>query len=318
MVIDEASQVKVPDAALAIERIRDHGHLVAAGDHHQLGPILAGVYPDPVDGEPVLHGSIFDVLRHGPGRPGAPVRQLLENWRMCDVLTEAARPLYGSGYGCASVEVASRRLRLRQRRESFAGTCLAPEAPLVVVTLEGVEATNVNEVEAELVSQLAVALREDMSGLEDDGAFWRERLFIVSPHHAQIHAIRRRLAHDRDWTTRPFVDTVDKMQGQEADVVMISYGVADPEYAAREADFIYSRNRLNVAVTRARVKSIIFFAQPLLNASPEVLDSPTVAVGLAYMRQLVQMARGRGSSRRFDLGEGAVADVVAMDKVVAS
>ena len=80
----------------------------------------------------------------------------------------------------------------------------------------------------------------------------------------------------------------------------------------------YSRNRLNVAVTRARVKSIIFFAQPLLNASPEVLDSPTVAVGLAYMRQLVQMARGRGSSRRFDLGEGAVADVVAMDKVVAS
>ena len=47
---------------------------------------------------------------------------------------------------------------------------------------------------------------------------------------------------------RPFVDTVDKMQGQEADTVLVSYGVADPEFALREAEFIYGLNRLNVAV----------------------------------------------------------------------
>ena len=184
------------------------------------------------------------------------------------------------------------------------------------MTIEGVEATNVNAIEAALVSQLAVALREDIPDLEDDATFWRKRLFIVSPHHAQIRAIRMALAQDRDWTARPFVDTVDKMQGQETDAVLISYGVADPEYAAMEADFIYSRNRLNVAVTRARVKSIVFFAQPLLDATPEVLDSPTVAAGLAHMRQLVQLARRRGRSRRFDLGEGAVAEVAAMGEVI--
>ena len=238
---------------------------MAAGDHHQLGPIIAGAYPDPADGEPVLQGSVFDLLRARPGRPGTPLCQLLENWRMCDVLTGAARLLYGSEYGCASPDVASR--RLRRRRDEITGACLAPDAPLVVVILKGVQATNANEVEAALVSRLAGALRDDMVDVADDDAFWRERLLIVSPHHAQIRAIRRALAGDRDWSARPFVDTVEKMQGREADAVFVSYGVADPEYAALEADFIYSRNRLNVAVTRARAKSVVFLAQPLLDAS---------------------------------------------------
>lgn len=101
-------------------------------------------------------------------------------------------------------------------------------------------------------------------------------------------------------------------------MVLISYGVADPEYAALEADFIYSRNRLNVAITRARVKSIVFLPQPLLDASPEVLDSPTVATGLAFMRQLVLAARTDGRSRRFDLDDGAEAEVASVGDISGS
>ena len=147
-------------------------------------------------------------------------------------------------------------------------------------------------------------------------SIWSERLFVVSPHHAQIRAIRGALAGDRDWTARPFVDTVEKMQGQEADAVLISYGVADPEYAALEAEFIYNRNRLNVAITRARVKSVIFLARPLLDASPEILDTPGVVEGLAYMRDLAQLARVRGRPERFDLEDGVTAEVAALDQVV--
>ena len=316
VVIDEASQVRVPDGALAIDRVQNRGRLVAAGDHHQLGPIIAGAYPDPAEGEPVLHGSVFDLLRARPSRPGTSLCQLLENWRMCDVLTGAARLLYGPDYRCASLDIASRRLRLRRRRDGFTGACLAPDAPLVVVILEGVQATNVNQVEAALVSRLAVALRDDITRVADDGAFWRERLFVVSPHHAQIRAIRRALARDRDWTARPFVDTVEKMQSQEADAVLISYGVADPEYAALEADFIYNRNRLNVAITRARAKSVVFLAQPLLDASPEILDASGVVKSLAYMRDLVQLARRHGRQERFEIEDGATAEVAALDREV--
>ena len=182
--------------------------------------------------------------------------------------------------------------------------------------LKGVQATNANEVEATLVSRLAVALRDDMADVADDDAFWLERLFIVSPHHAQIRAIRRALAGDRDWSARPFVGTVEKMQGQEADAVFVSYGVADPEYAALEADFIYSRNRLNVAVTRARAKSVVFLPQPLLDASAEILDAPGVVEGLAYMRDLVHLARRHGRREHFDIEDGVTADVAALDRAI--
>lgn len=47
----------------------------------------------------------------------------------------------------------------------------------------------------------------------------------------QIRAIRRALADAREWDTDPFVDTVDRMQGQECDAVIASYGVSDVEYA---------------------------------------------------------------------------------------
>ena len=111
VVIDEASQLRVPDAALAIDRVHEQGRLVAAGDHFQLGPIIKGAYPDPAEGEPVLHGSVFDLLRERPDRPATPLCQLLENWRMCDVLTGAARLLYGPDYRCAAPPASSLRPR---------------------------------------------------------------------------------------------------------------------------------------------------------------------------------------------------------------
>jgi len=59
---------------------------------------------------------------------------------------------------------------------------------------------------------------------------------------------------------------VDKMQGQECEAVIVSYGVSDVEYAMNEKEFIYSLNRLNVAITRARSKTIVFLPRPLLEA----------------------------------------------------
>ena len=66
------------------------------------------------------------------------------------------------------------------------------------------------------------------------------------------------------WHHPPFVDTVDKMQGQESQAVIASYGVSDIETAMSEANFIYSLNRLNVTVTRAKTKCILFISRPLL------------------------------------------------------
>jgi DNA replication ATP-dependent helicase Dna2 len=317
VVIDEASQVRVPEAAVAVSLASEAGRVVLAGDHLQLPPIVAGAYPEPPPGEPVLHRSIFEAVCPRDGKESRILRPLLENFRMNDVLTSvAARLLYGPGYRCVSPEVARRRLPFKAPRDldDLVKACLDPEFPLVVVILEGVRAAQANPVEADLVAQFVAGLREGLRDhhgrrYADDADFFREGVFVVSPHHAQIQAIQAELAKQRDWSVPPFVDTVDKMQGQEADAVVVSYGVADPEFALREAEFIYGLNRLNVAVTRARTKSIICLPRPLLDATAEVLDRESAAAGLAFMRRLVAAVEEAGEELVFE-GEEVEARVL--------
>jgi superfamily I DNA and/or RNA helicase len=86
----------------------------------------------------------------------------------------------------------------------------------------------------------------------------------VSPYHVQIQVIRQSLFSERQCRPEPFVGTIDKMQGQEGEAVAVSDGVSDAEYALGEREFIYSLNRLNVAVTRAKAKTVVFLPRPLV------------------------------------------------------
>ena len=140
--------------------------------------------------------------------------------------------------------------------------------------LENTQVMVENEIEAELVAKLAVFLREHLSqeekyekypeNEESDSTFWKNDLFIVSPHRAQIRIIQSHLNKLRTWRHSPFVDTVDKTQGQEAKAVIVSYGVSDTDTAMNEAEFIYSLNRLNVSISGAKCKCIVFLPRPLL------------------------------------------------------
>ena len=76
--------------------------------------------------------------------------------------------------------------------------------------------------------------------------------------------------------------------------------MADPEFALREAEFIYGMNRLNVALTRGRCKSILCLPRPLLEASPQVLDVEPAAAGLAFMRLLVETLEREGEEEMFE------------------
>jgi DNA replication ATP-dependent helicase Dna2 len=318
VVIDEASQVRVPEAGIAAMLVAEEGRLVLAGDHLQLPPIVAGVYPETPPDESLLHRSIFEAVCPRPAagtrRTPAPlagsrlVRQLLENFRMNDVLTSfAAGLLYGPRYHCGSPAIAARRLAYKPGRgvDPLVKLCLDPAFPLVIVILDGLRSGQANPIEADLVAQLVTALRDGLRGPDghlyaDDRTFFREGVFIVSPHHAQIRAIQQELLRRRTWTVSPFVDTVDKMQGQEADAVVVSYGVADPEFALREAEFIYGLNRLNVAMTRARSKCILCLPRPLLEASPQVLDVEQASAGLGFMRGLVDAVERLGETEVFE------------------
>ena len=64
------------------------------------------------------------------------------------------------------------------------------------------------------------------------------------------------------------VDTVERMQGQERDIVIVSLTPSSPAFATQLADFFFQPERLNVAITRPRSKLIIIGSHHVLMAQP--------------------------------------------------
>lgn len=85
-----------------------------------------------------------------------------------------------------------------------------------------------------------------------------EHILIVAPYNAQVAALTRRLPGMR-------IGTVDKFQGQQAPVVICSLTTSTPADAPRGMEFLYSLNRLNVAISRAKAIS-------MLVANPKLLE----------------------------------------------
>jgi predicted RecB family nuclease len=86
-------------------------------------------------------------------------------------------------------------------------------------------------------------------------------VLVVAPYNAQVAEIVRRVG---DEFGRPRVGTVDKFQGQEAPVAIYSMATSTPEDAPRQMEFLYSGNRLNVAISRAQGVAILVCSPALL------------------------------------------------------
>jgi uncharacterized protein len=86
-------------------------------------------------------------------------------------------------------------------------------------------------------------------------------ILIVSPYNIQVNHLQSLLPAGAR------VGTVDKFQGQEAAVVIVSMTTSSAENCPRGMEFLFSRNRLNVAISRARVLAIVV-ASPLLLEAP--------------------------------------------------
>jgi ATP-dependent exoDNAse (exonuclease V) alpha subunit len=317
LIIDEGSQLKLGETALVSKLLAPEGRWIIAGDDLQLPPIIQGIYPEAEDNLPGLHDSVFAYLRQRDDANTPYTCQLHENWRMNNTLSRfSAETLYGLSYRPANSAIAARKLRfgkqthliqtLSDSESEFLQWLLDPDWPLVVCILEDTKSAIENPLEAELIARLSAILRHQL--LEDqnlyphtaegDRLFWRKALCIVSPHHLQIRAIQRALHNNHPWLSTPFVDTVDKMQGQQTEVVFVSYGVSDSETAFAEADFIYSLNRLNVSVTRARSKCLVCLPRPLLNSSFQLLSKKSATLGLGHMHALIEFCRRHGQQRQ--------------------
>ena len=88
---------------------------------------------------------------------------------------------------------------------------------------------------------------------------------VVAPYNDQVHLLREYL--NADARTRGVVaGTVDKFQGREAPVVFFTMTTSSAEDIPRGAEFLFSRNRLNVAISRARCLAYLVCTEDILNS----------------------------------------------------
>lgn len=97
-----------------------------------------------------------------------------------------------------------------------------------------------------------------------------EQILVVAPFNNQVRAIRQALRKNDFQKVR--VGTVDKFQGQEAPVTIISMTTSSGEDLPRGIEFLLEPNRLNVAISRAQWASYLIFSEELKNINPSSIE----------------------------------------------
>jgi DNA replication ATP-dependent helicase Dna2 len=247
IVFDEACQLTVPIALLSMMH---SDRIIMAGDHKQLPPVVkttpAGVG---------FGRSIFQMLVEETKLE--PV--LLDaTWRLNDALLQFPSRHFYSGFLNATEQSSNRKLEVKCQGES--GAILNPENPsqLVLIRHEGRGQESIEE--AALVTQLVCDAI--------NGGVPHNQIAVIASHRRQTVRIRTFLAARGRKQDEPVVDTVDRIQGRERDLIIISMTHSDEEDLMRGAEFLFLPNRFNVAITRARRKLIIVASPHFFRALP--------------------------------------------------
>jgi predicted RecB family nuclease len=244
LVIDEAGQISLADA-LAMGTCARNAILL--GDPQQLAQVSQAVHP-PGAGESVLEHLL------GEGTTIPPERGLFidQTRRMHpDVCRFISKAIYEDRLE-SFVDCANQRIDAPGR---LTGTGLR----YIPVEHEGNTRESPEEAQTvrELVDELLEGQHTDQGGTH--GPLEPEDIMVVAPYNAQVRCLREHLPDGVK------VGTVDKFQGQEAAVCFFSMATSSGEEIPRHLEFLFSRNRLNVAISRAKCLAVLVCNPALLH-----------------------------------------------------
>ena len=248
--VDEAGQVALANlVAMGVAA----KNLVLLGDQMQLGQPIQGVHPGR-SGESALE-YLLDGLATIPPERGV---FLPHTFRMHpDVCRFISDAVYDSRLE-SEAKTANQRLLLApgaDARLKPTGLVFVPVAHDACAQRSEEEAAVVKELYESLLGQRFV----DREGVEKPMGL--DNILVVAPYNMQVNLLKRVLPEGAR------VGTVDKFQGQEAEVVLISMATSSGDYLPRNIEFLYSKNRFNVAVSRARSLAVLVTSPKLLEVS---------------------------------------------------
>jgi DNA replication ATP-dependent helicase Dna2 len=251
LIVDEAGQMTIPLALMGMIKAKK---VIFAGDHKQLSPIISS---DKISKE--MSQSIFQALITKDN-----CTMLDTSFRMCGPLCDFVSELFyenklnADKKGCGEIIVCEECLY------SF-------ETPIVIHNIDDNGEQTSNK-EAEYIVNIIAGYYKRKLPLSE--------IAVLSPFRAQAANIRRHIKkldniaeNDR---VKIAIDTIDKMQGQEREVIVFSLTAGNIDYMNEMAEFLYNPNKLNVAFSRAKSKLIIVgninnLKQINLNEYPHIL-----------------------------------------------
>jgi predicted RecB family nuclease len=277
--VDEAGQVGLANIVAMGVAARN---IVLVGDQMQLAQPIQGTHPRSSGSSALQH-----LLQEHATVPAERGVFLPETRRMHPDL-------------CAFISAAVYDRRLRsaagtERQEVHADPALDPQAiapaGLRFVFVDSVGCTQRSQPEADRLDRTYRALLgQTWTGMEGDRRrIATEDILVVSPYNMQVELLKKTLPAGAR------VGTVDKFQGQEAAVVLISMATSSGEDLPRNIEFLYSRNRLNVAISRARCLAVIFANPHLLEIPCHTITQMELVNGLCWARHFAEEQRRKFS-----------------------
>ena len=265
LVVDEAGQFSLTNTVAAARAARS---VLLLGDPQQLPQVSTGVHPYPVD------VSALGWLSDGAAALDPRFGYFLgESWRMDSALCERVSWLSYDGALASAAATAGRALR-----------GVEPGVVSYPVEHAGCSVRSVQEAQAvvDCVRELLGREWVPAAGAEPR-PLAAEDCIVVAAYNAQVDCVREALiaaglADSSGAGVR--VGTVDKFQGQEAAVVLVSLASSRVD-SGRGAGFVLSPNRLNVAVSRGQWRAVLVHSPLVARSVPQDVEEVLALSGFA-------------------------------------
>jgi DNA replication ATP-dependent helicase Dna2 len=243
VIFDEASQITVPLAIMALLKGTDSAYYIFIGDDKQMPPVLVTRSP-----ENLVHQSVFAFLKKR-----TPYTVLNTTYRMNAALTQwSSHHFYNNKL---VTDISNRdRVLVYKTAPTVYSEILDPAHSKVFVDLQINDTSPQSDPEAQLITDLIKVLLDSGVAATEIG--------VVAPYRKQGRKIRALLrtrlkSEPQSVFDNLIIDTVERMQGQEREVILISLTTTSSSVADKLKEFFFQPERLNVAVTRAKSKLII-------------------------------------------------------------
>jgi superfamily I DNA and/or RNA helicase len=260
LIVDEASQMSLPEFLTAGVGLKSDGRIIVVGDHRQMPPIIKADWEegDSVVVDPyAAYRSVFDTIRFSP-QPKVEIK-FSESFR---IHRDVAEYLRREVYQFDRIDFFSDKepAFTASSDVSFAQAVLQSPQPLILITHDERDSQQRNDLEQTLTETILGAIHR----LDE-----RPNLGVVVPHRAQRASLRKRLLElTGDEDLADSVDTIERFQGNERDIIVYSATESDPAYLRDTGTFLFAPRRLTVAISRATHKLIVIASESVFDYLP--------------------------------------------------